>query len=97
MIYKIFLKTIRGCTKGTDLVIRTNKFIKISHETVPLSTGSWIRNPQCEAKPDPGIHILYFVGPCGSGSTTLFKGPVSRDLDDIKVVRLEGTNWPLIF
>ncbi len=30
------LKTIRGFTKSTDLVIRTKKLIKKSHETVPL-------------------------------------------------------------
>jgi hypothetical protein len=31
------LKTIRGFTKSTDLVIRTKKLIKKSHETVPIS------------------------------------------------------------
>jgi hypothetical protein len=31
------LQTIRGFTKSTDLVIRTKKLIKKSHETVPLS------------------------------------------------------------
>jgi hypothetical protein len=31
------LKTIRGFTKSTDLVIRTKKIIKKSHETVPLN------------------------------------------------------------
>jgi hypothetical protein len=36
MIYKKNLKTIRGFTKSTDLVIRTKKLIKKSRETVPL-------------------------------------------------------------
>ncbi len=37
MIYKKNLKTIRGFTKSTDLVIRTKKLIKKSCDTVPLS------------------------------------------------------------
>ncbi len=36
MIYKKNLKTIRGFTKSTDLVIRTQIWIKKSRETVPL-------------------------------------------------------------
>jgi hypothetical protein len=36
MIYKKKLKTIRGFTKSTDLVITTKKLILKSHETVPL-------------------------------------------------------------
>ncbi len=39
MIYKK-LKTIRGFTKSTDLVIRTKKLIKKSRETVPLNCFS---------------------------------------------------------
>jgi hypothetical protein len=35
------LKTIRGFTKSTDLVIRTKKLIKKSHETVPLTCLNW--------------------------------------------------------